>query len=63
MQWSSLYLRWSVPLTKSKLGLRPFAFGDDGHDSGADFAGRLLELLVRWAVLVVEIVVAVVFED
>ena len=49
--------------SKLQLSLWPFAFSDNSHDASADPARSLLERLVSRALLVVEIVIAVILKN
>ena len=47
----------------SQFGFRPLALSNDRHDSRPHAAGCLFERFMRRALLVVEVVIAVVLED
>lgn len=49
--------------SNSQFGLRPLALSDDRHDSRPHPARCLFEHLVRRALLVVKVVIAVILED
>ena len=51
------------PELNSQFGLWPLALGDDSHDSRPNPARCLFKSLMRRALLVVEVVIAVVLED
>ena len=48
--------------SKSQFGFRPLALSDDRHNSRPHPARCLFERLVRWTLLVVKVVVAVILE-
>jgi hypothetical protein len=58
-----LYIHSCCNPQNLQFSLRPFALSHNRHDSRPDPTRSLLECLVRRALLVVKVVIAVVFED